>query len=100
MLLDLPASLKPTNLVRILLPSGRVLALPYCYPSFPKWPHEHSLFTFGNKTILDFEGQPVFAELMILKLLQRAGWGWRLDFILRWKVASGNAHELETRKRN
>jgi hypothetical protein len=31
-------------------------------------------YKFGNKAVLAYEGQPVFAELYILRVLQSAGW--------------------------
>jgi hypothetical protein len=71
---DLPLDLKPTHSVPTLLPSGLTLALLHCRPSFPKWKGPEPEFDFGGKTFLDFEGQPVFAEIYILRLLERAGW--------------------------
>lgn len=55
------------------LPSGRVVSFPQATPTFPKW-LGRTVETYGRKTILDFEGRPAFAELVILWTLQNEGW--------------------------
>jgi hypothetical protein len=56
------------------LPSGASMILPRCAPQFAKWMGGVPQFTFGNKPILDHEGKPIFAELLVLRLLQADGW--------------------------
>jgi predicted dithiol-disulfide oxidoreductase (DUF899 family) len=75
MALDLPEVLRPTQPVDVPLPSGRTIALPHCRPLFPRW--EGAKPAFGNKTPLNYNGEPVFAELFILRLLEKAGWKGR-----------------------
>jgi len=41
---------------------------------FTPWRGPSIRDTFGNKAVLDFHGKPLFAELVILRLLQEAGW--------------------------
>ena len=42
--------------------------------AFKKWSDPKVEGTYGGKAVLDFEGNPVFAELLILRLFQTAGW--------------------------
>src|SRR5262249_40504909 len=73
MQLDLPPELQPIDRLPIDLPSG-MIHLPLCKPKFSKWPGKPLAFTFGQKALIDFEGQPLFAELVILRLLEKRGW--------------------------
>jgi hypothetical protein len=43
-------------------------------PTFRLWTGDPIEDTYGNKPILDVDGEPVFAELAILRLFQREGW--------------------------
>jgi hypothetical protein len=61
-----PATLK--------LPSGDSVSVPRCQCLFRPWQGKPIRDTYGGKTILEFDGKPVFAELAILGTLQRAGW--------------------------
>ena len=86
-----PALLTPTATVRVLLPSGREVALPKTTPRFPKWQGEFPWSTYGGKPILDFRGEPLYAEFVILRLLEAEGWSgvWvnsvhRRSFPRRW----------------
>ncbi len=69
----LPEILRPTSVCRVALPSGRTVELPQCCPSFERW-RGALVFTFGNKPLLAWEGKPIFAELLVLRLLQQDGW--------------------------
>ena len=69
-----PALLTPTTTERVLLPSGREEALPKTTPRFPKWQGEFPWSTYGGKPILDFRGEPLYAEFVILRLLEAEGW--------------------------
>lgn len=73
----LPAILKPTDVHKVTLPhSGEPFEIPLCRPEFSLWPDNarRPTFDFGGKTFLNFENEPVFAEILILRLLERAGW--------------------------
>jgi len=46
---------------------------------FPKWQGAPILDTYGGKAVLDYHGEPVFAELFTLRMLQRRShWPRRL----------------------
>jgi hypothetical protein len=69
-----PALLTPTTTERVLLPSGREEALPKATPRFRKWTGEFPWSTYGGKPILDLGGEPLYAEFVILRLLEAEGW--------------------------
>jgi hypothetical protein len=69
-----PASLQPTTTETMTLPSGRSMSFPKATPTFPTWRGEPVDKTYGRKTVLDFEGRPAFAELLILWTLQNESW--------------------------
>ena len=87
----IPARLAPTTAERVLLPSGREEALPKATPRFPRWTGEFPWSTYGGKPILDLRGEPLYAEFVILRLLEAEGWSgvWvnhvnRGPFPTRW----------------
>ena len=41
---------------------------------FDPWPEHHNLDTYGGKQILKLENEPLFAELVILRLLEKQGY--------------------------
>lgn len=57
-----PALLTPTTTERVLLPSGREVALPKTTPRFPKWTGEFPWSTYGGKPILDLHGEIVILQ--------------------------------------
>jgi hypothetical protein len=70
----IPAPLQPAGMLECHLPSGMIAALHVCRPIFDRWTGPSVKFTFGGKMILAHEGKPVFAELLILRLLEAHGW--------------------------
>ena len=60
--------------VELTLPSGESVAIPRCGYMFSPWRGTPILDTYGGKAVLDWNGNPVFAELAILGVLERAGW--------------------------
>ncbi|HEY0997883.1 MAG TPA: hypothetical protein VGD77_17970 [Gemmatimonadaceae bacterium] len=50
------------------------MEVPKATPTFRPWNGVLPGDTYGGKAVLDVEGEPAFAELVILKLLERAGW--------------------------
>jgi len=56
------------------LPSGRTAHVPKCVIQFPRWRGEDVKNTYGGKAILVLRNKPLFAELMVLRLLERKGW--------------------------
>ncbi|HEY6185773.1 MAG TPA: hypothetical protein VIW67_26260 [Terriglobales bacterium] len=48
--------------------------MPKTCPVFNPWNGAVTFDTYGGKAILDFKGEAVFAELLILRLFQMDGW--------------------------
>jgi hypothetical protein len=69
-----PDLLVPITIEVIELPSGETVRIPKTEPTFNLWKGKPISDTYGDKTILDFDGEPVFAELAILRILQKDGW--------------------------
>jgi hypothetical protein len=76
----------PISPIELTLPSGKSVAVPRCSYLFTLWRGRPILRTHGPKAVLDSEGEPVYAELAILRVLERAGWDgvwvdtWRRKF--------------------
>ena len=71
---NIPAELQPDDEFSITLPSGANIALSICHPTFQKWSGADFLFSYGNKPILNYQNKPVFAELVIARMLIDFGW--------------------------
>jgi len=52
----------------------RQVSIPLCFHRFEPWPGSPIGYTYGGKTVLDANGERVFAELAILRLVQESGW--------------------------
>lgn len=59
---------------KLALSSGHIARVRKTLLRFAPWRGPSIRDTYGNKAVLDFHGKPLFAELVILRLLQRAGW--------------------------
>jgi len=75
-------------LISLKLPSGTTVNVPTCRMAFKAWTHKDKngrpvtanlevINTFGRKEVLDHHGEPVFAELAILRLLTAEKWDGR-----------------------
>ena len=53
------------------------IEIPKCLVEFKKWTGQPIQNTFGNKPLLDFDGKPMFAELLIMNLFLKNGWNSR-----------------------
>ena len=69
-----PKNLEPNAIETFRLFSGAEIQIPKATPCFEKWSGETLADTYGNKTLLNFDGEPVFAELAILRIFQNDGW--------------------------
>jgi hypothetical protein len=69
----LPTELKPTGTIPIRISGDQTITLNKCTPAFRKW-RGAPVPTFGGKEILDINGSPAYAELAILRLLEKEGW--------------------------
>ena len=70
----LPPQLQPAGKTEVHLPSGSTAMLPVCRPAFSWWTGAPIPFDYGKKPVLEHQGEPCFAELMILRLLNESGW--------------------------
>jgi len=53
---------------------GKIVAVPVVRMTFKPWQGEAIKDAYGGKAVLDFNGEPVFAELAILRTFQAEGW--------------------------
>lgn len=68
-----PTKLKPTAFEKIEFSPDKFVEVPKATPRFVKWlgkPIEDDY----NKIVLDFNGESLFAELIILRIFQDDGW--------------------------
>jgi len=76
---------------KIVLPSGEAVRVPTRHLSFEAWSGPPISDTYGGKAVLDLNGEPLFAELAILRLLQREGfdgvWGDTFRHRFRQSIA-------------
>jgi hypothetical protein len=64
----------PTTKEAIVLASGETVSVPKCTVSFKAWKGVPLENTYGGKQIIDIDGQPFFAELATLRMLEKEGW--------------------------
>lgn len=69
-----PFTLRMCEPQELELPSGRIVAIPKCNYIFDLWRGKRPTDTYKTKPVLDFDGEAVFAELAILRILQESGW--------------------------
>jgi len=74
---DLPDLLKPSSEQAIALPSGYEVRVPKATPVFHQWRGARPDDDYGNKAILEFNREMLFAELAILRIFEQAGWEGR-----------------------
>lgn len=63
----------PSGKETIVLPSGNSVEVKKYFLTFEKW-NGDSVNSYGGKAIIDFKGQPEYAETAVLKLFQQNGW--------------------------
>jgi hypothetical protein len=72
--MSIPSVLELTGTIEVDLPSGQWVSLPKSTPRFEQWTGEEPEDTYGGKEVLDSDGEPAFAEIRTLRLLEKAGW--------------------------
>ena len=72
-----PEILVPTSNETIETTSGIVVSIPKATPVFSVSKEVTGINTFGGKALLEFEGSPCFAELIILRHFMKSGWSGR-----------------------
>ncbi len=56
------------------LSSGEQILIQKYFLTFQTWKGEPIPNSYGNKAVVDWNGEPLFAELAVLKLFQSNGW--------------------------
>lgn len=81
--------LAATSFEEISLPSGQKIQIPKCNLVFEEWKGEPIKDTYNNKAVVDFDGEPLFAELAILRMFQKEGWNgvWVDSYRNKYHVA-------------
>lgn len=69
-----PRLLQPKYAEPISLSSGSTVEIPKTTLVFNRWTGVPIADTYGGKPVLDFAGEPVFAELAVLRAFQTSGW--------------------------
>jgi hypothetical protein len=69
-----PSSLSPNLLEVVCLPSGKEARITKTSAIFERWRGEFAGDTYGNKPVLNVDGEPLFAELAILSTYQKDDW--------------------------
>jgi hypothetical protein len=72
--MDYPHLLVPNFQEKFNLPLHGIVEIPKARPLFEKWTGESIPDTYNGKVILDSDGKPAFAELLILNTLKKDGW--------------------------
>src|ERR1035438_5123076 len=91
-----PEKLQPISSDPLPLPSGLTVPIPKACPKFNAWRGDVPFNRYGGKQVLDFQGEPLFAELVILRLFQQCGWQgvWVDSYRRRFLVGIGKRTEL------
>ena len=69
-----PKILEPKDFEIIELMNGKEVLISVAQPHFKEWEGEPIEDSYGGKAILDFDGEPLFAELAILRAFQKENW--------------------------
>lgn len=85
---ELPSILMPDGEISVSLPSGKAADLPTCHPKFSLWKGPVVDFDYGGKPLIDYNDEPIFAELAILRVLLEDGWNGA------WVETYGGIHFL------
>ncbi len=89
--MNYPEELVPDSHETLLLPSAGEVRVPKTGPIFKRWTGEFTGDAYGNKPILDVDGEPMFAELAILRHFQKDGWDgvWVDTFSRKYRTSWG-----------
>jgi len=69
-----PEILRPTTTEEFRISDSRSVAVPKATPRFQPWQGPPIGNTYGGKAVLEFAGEPLFAELVILRHFESCGW--------------------------
>lgn len=91
---------KPKTSETFVLPSGKVVVIPKAEVLFSLWKGDAVKDSYGNKHILEYDGRPLFAELVVLNTLKKEGWdgvwvdSYRKCFRTKMPEGAKENHEL------
>ncbi len=68
-----PKLLQPNGTEDFII-SDKIVQIPKCTTRFKKWEGVELKETFGNKPVIDMDGNPMFAELAIMNRFIQSGW--------------------------
>jgi hypothetical protein len=82
------AGLEPSSFEEIILPSGRRVSVQKCRLTLKSWDGVPIKNTYNHKAVVDFDGKPLFAELAILRILQKSGWSgaWSDSYRNKYRI--------------
>lgn len=82
-------SLIPNSQEIIVLPSGEEIRVPKSVVTLKAWDGSPIDDTYGGKALLDYKGTPLFAELIILRMLEEDGWSgvWVDNYRKKFRTA-------------
>jgi hypothetical protein len=69
-----PEVLRPTTTEEFQISESRSVAVPKATPKFRPWQGPPIANTYGSKAVLELAGEPLFAELVILRHFESCGW--------------------------
>ena len=69
-----PKVLRPTSTEEFRLSESEAVSVPKVTPQFQPWRGPPLNNTYGGKAVLEFGGEPLFAELVILRHFESCGW--------------------------
>lgn len=71
-----PNDLKPNSTEQFLI-KNEIIKIPKCITEFESWNGQPIQNTFGNKPLLEYDGKPMFPELVIMNIFNKNGWNSR-----------------------
>ncbi len=73
---------------QVKLRPGNTVEIAKYFIVFEPWRGKEVIDTYGGKAVIDFQGEPVFAELAILRYLQKDGWSgvWVDNYRRKFRV--------------
>ncbi len=79
----------------ITLPSGEEVHIPKAIVEFKAWDGHPVKDTYGGKALLDYKGTPLFAELVILRMLEEDGWSgvWVDNYRKKFRIGMPGIEE-------
>ncbi|MGI9034475.1 MAG: hypothetical protein ACR2GD_00400 [Pyrinomonadaceae bacterium] len=87
-----PNKLEPDSEETLHFSSGEIIKIPKINVRFKQWFGEHIEDNYGGKAIVNFNDEPVFAELAILRIFQNDNWNgvWVDTYKRKYRTAYWN----------